>query len=269
MLHRKTVLSAVLAVALLGYAKQASAMGEGIKPVYEVKRAAGTPAPEDKWNSAMWRRAHTLKVRHFMTEEKNQMKESGYRPDARARVLYNDEGLYVHFRVRDRYVRCIETEYHGKVWEDAAVEFFVQPKPDRGYFNFEINCGGTMLLSYHENPAYRDPAPKKDESVPWELASSVVIYHSLPEVVDPEIAEPVTWQIEYFIPFKLLEEYVGPLGDVGGQQWRANFYKIAENNSHLHYGAWSPILEGNSFHSPQFFGILRFATNSGCSCTKP
>lgn len=229
------------------------------RPVYVVKRATATPALTGQWDSPAWSAANTLKVSHFFPSEQN-AGVSDHRPKTEARVLYDDKGVYVHFFVHDQYVRCIETEYHGKVWEDAAVEFFVQPKADRGYFNCEINCGGTMLLSYHENPDYTGPATTREGgTVPWDLAQQVTIYHSMPKTVDPEIADPVTWQIEYFIPFSLLEQYVGPLGDVAGQEWRANFYKIATNNSHPHYGAWSPILEGASFHAPQFFGVLKFA----------
>jgi hypothetical protein len=93
----------------------------------------------------------------------------------------------------------------------------------------------------------------------------------MPDKVDPEIAEEKVWQLEYHIPFAVLEEYVGPLGtvgqtptncDVAGQTWRANFYKCAETNSHPHWASWSPLLEGFDFHSPRFFGVLHFAART-------
>jgi hypothetical protein len=225
------------------------------QPEYVVEHAAAKPALDGQWDSAVWRKANTLRVSQFA----EQLPSSDHRPVTEARVVYDEAGLYVHFRVQDQYVRSIETEYHGKVWEDAAVEFFVQPKLERGYFNFEINCGGTMLLSYHENPEYKGPVIREEGSVPWELASQVTIFHSMPKVVEPEIADDVTWHVEYFIPFSLFEAYVGPLGDVGGQTWRANFYKCAENNSHPHWATWSPI-QGTSFHAPEYFGTLRIGT---------
>jgi hypothetical protein len=228
------------------------------KPSYVVKRARVKPALVGRWEHPTWRGANELRIDHFLPHSTEKLPASDHRPDARARVLYDADGLYLHFRVKDKYVRSVATEYRGRVWEDAAVEFFVQPKPERGYFNFEINCGGTMLLSYHENPDWSGAALRKPGAVPWELASQVSIYHSMPEVVEPEIPGPVSWQIEYFVPFSLLEAYVGPLGTVGGQKWRANFYKIAETNSHPHFASWSPILEGVSFHQPLFFGVLRF-----------
>ncbi|MCC6698690.1 MAG: carbohydrate-binding family 9-like protein [Candidatus Hydrogenedentes bacterium] len=231
----------------------------GAKPEYVAQRAPVTPSLKGEWDGPAWGKAPALDITHFFTKETGMPTASDFRPDAKAKVLYDDKGLYIHFLVNDQYVRCIETKYHGKVWEDSAVEFFVKPKEERGYFNFEINCGGVMLLSYHENPDYKGPVQNEESSVPEERAKAVTIFHSMPATVDPEIAEKTTWHIEYFIPFDLLEEYIGPLGDVPGQVWHANFYKIAENNSHPHYGAWSPILEGHSFHAPQFFGVLRFA----------
>ncbi len=89
------------------------------------------------------------------------------------------------------------------------------------------------------------------------VARAVRVRSSLPPVSEPEITEAVTWTLEFFIPFALLEEDVGPLGEVAGQTWRGNFFKCAEENSHPHWAAWSPVDEFN-FHRPHCFGELRF-----------
>lgn len=251
-------LISLAAAALLALAA-ANAPADTAPATYTIQRGAEAPRLSGLWDEGAWADVPELRVSNFLTKERG-MPDSGHRPKAEAKVLYDDEGVYVHFRVEDQYVRSVETQYHGRVWEDSAVEFFVQPKADRGYFNFEINCGGTMLLSYHENKDYTGEALRPGGSVPWELAKNVAIYHSMPAIVEPEIAEPVTWHIEFFIPYTLFEAYLGPLGAVPGQTWRANFYKIAETNSHPHYASWSPILEGRTFHAPAFFGELRFAS---------
>jgi len=139
------------------------------------------------------------------------------------------------------------------------VEFFVQPREDRGYFNFEINCGGTLLLSYQENEAWKGASARPAGAVPWELAQGVKIYHSMPKTVEPEITEPVVWHVEYFIPFSIFEAYLGELGNPAGQAWRANFYKCAENNSQPHWASWSPIEGELNFHRPQYFAPILFA----------
>lgn len=228
------------------------------KPEYRVKKATSRPGLDGAWDSPVWQAANELQITNFLTEGASALAPSDHRPDTRARVLYDDDSLYLTFRVKDKYVRAIATEYRGKVWEDACVEFFMQPKADRGYFNFEINCGGTLLLSYHENPQWKGEINLKDGGVPWDLAKDVVIFHSMPQKIDPEIARDTTWLIEYRIPLKLLEQYVGPLQKLAGQTWRANFYKCAETNSHPHWAAWSPIERGYDFHSPKLFGLLHF-----------
>lgn len=224
------------------------------RPRYTIQRAQVTPALDGQWDGPVWKSVPALDITHFYRTD-----VSDHRPKTQAKVLYDDAALYVHFRVEDRYVRAIETEYHGKVWEDACVEFFVEPKAGRGYFNFEINCGGTMLLSYKENPAWTGEALRKTESVPWELAKEVKIYHSMPNTVEPELTDPVVWNVEYRIPFAIFEAYLGALGEPAGQKWRANFYKCAETNSHPHWASWALITADLNFHLPEFFSEIRFA----------
>jgi hypothetical protein len=59
----------------------------------------------------------------------------------------------------------------------------------------------------------------------------------LPSQVEPEIVAPTEWCVEFFVPFVLLEKYVGALGDVYDQEWRVNLYKCADDTSHPH---WAP-----------------------------
>jgi hypothetical protein len=140
---------------------------------------------------------------------------------------------------------------------DSCVEFFLQPKPDRGYFNFEFNCGGSLLCYYIVDPVrvpggFRDftPLPEAD-------GRQVAIYHSMPPRVEPEIAEPTEWRLEFSIPFSVLEKWVGPVGRVGGQEWRANLYKCGDETSHPHWASWAPVDELN-FHLPRCFGTIQF-----------
>lgn len=255
MRNAKTVASAILAFAATWVAVSETA-AEGEKremPSYTLERAGERPTLDGKWDEGAWTNAPALDITHFYRTD-----ASDHRPKTQAKALYDDEGVYIHFRVEDRYVRSIETKYHGKVWEDACVEFFVQPRPERGYFNFEINCAGTMLLSYHENPAWKGESLRREGRVPWRLAKQVNIFHTMPEKVEPEQVDPVVWQVEYFIPFEIFEAYLGELGPPAGQTWRANFYKCAENNSHPHWASWSPIEGELNFHKPEFFAPIIF-----------
>jgi hypothetical protein len=237
------------------------------KPTLTIGAASTPPSLEAAWDGPEWESAHVAELGHWFDQ-------GTYRPQVRVRALYDRRGLYLHYLVDDRFVLSTRTEFQADVWRDACVEFFVQPKPDRGYFNFEINAGGTLLLGYKEHPSFDDSRNRaaasggehtvqpsgmpREGRVPWELARAVQIAHSLPNVVAPERAEPVQWRVAIHIPFELLEAYVGPLGDVAGQSWRANFYKCSEDNSHPHWGTWSPVLGELNFHQPRYFGHLQF-----------
>jgi hypothetical protein len=146
--------------------------------------------------------------------------------------------------------------YQAEVYRDSCVEFFVQPKPGKGYFNFEFNCGGSLLCSYVIDPARGEDGTLTEAiRLPAAVGEQVQIAHSLPQVVDPEMTEPVEWALAFFVPFAILSQYVGPLGSIAGQVWRANLYKCAEDNSHPHWAAWSPVDELN-FHLPRCFGTI-------------
>ena len=224
-----------------------------VAPEYTAVRVAEPPALDGDWDGTGWREANTLSVDRFRAEG------SSHTPETIARVLYVADALYVAFRVEDQYVRCVTTDYQGPVYRDACVEFFVEPKPGRGYFNFEFNCGGTMLLRHITDPRREGGDLAGYSNVPWQLASKIDVYHSMPPTVDPEIADPVTWLVQYRIPLDLFGPYVGPVANPIAQTWRGNFYKCAENNSHPHYASWSPIEGPLNFHQPQFFGVIKFA----------
>jgi hypothetical protein len=219
---------------------------------YTVGRAGAALRLEAQWEDPIWNQADTLEILHFRPEG------SDHHPQTSARLLYDERGIHGIFRVQDRYVRCLRTEYHDPVWKDSCVEFFAQPKPDRGYFNFEFNCGGAFLCCHITNPEREGDWFKEFVKVPAGLGQTIRARSSLPLRIEPEIPEPVVWTLNFFIPFTLFEHYVGPLGALPGQVWRGNFFKCAEENSHPHWASWSPVDEFN-FHRPNCFGSLRLS----------
>ncbi len=175
-------------------------------------------------------------------------------------MLWDDDGIYVIFQVEDRYVQCVHTQRNSNVCIDSCVEFFVEPVPGRGYVNFEINCGGTMLLNYNaQSAAVRfDPVAVDDGRM-----DTVRIYHSMPPVVDPPIADAVTWQVEFFAPYALFEAYVGPVPRGAGTFWRGNFYKCGGDRAYDHWAMWSEIPGPLGFHRPEFFSPIEFGPAGG------
>jgi len=218
---------------------------------YDIHQAVRLPELKPDWDDAAWSQAETLEVASFCPES------SDHRPITDARLLYEEGGLHGIFRVQDRFVRCVRLNYFDEVWKDSCVEFFAEPQPGKGYFNFEFNCAGAFLCSHIRN-AERIPGGFKDfTKVPAEIGRSIQVRSSLRGPIDPEITEPLTWHLRFFIPRAIFEHYLGPLDGWRGQTWRGNFHKCAEEVSHPHWATWSPVDELN-FHRPQNFAELRF-----------
>ena len=221
---------------------------------YTIARTSSLSAPDANWNRREWQSAETLEITYFSWED------SGHHPKTEARLLYSDTHLAVIFRVEDHYVRAVAQQFQDSVCTDSCVEFFVAPVSDSlPYFNFEINCGGTMLL-------YRCLSPeelaegKTRISVTEEDWSTITIAHSLPKIVEPERVVPTTWTVEYHVPFALFDRYFDSVRIGPDAMWRANFYKCGDRTSHPHWGSWAPVgtLRPN-FHVPERFQTIVFA----------
>ena len=216
-----------------------------------VRAARPRPRLEDGWDDPAWARADTLELGHFRLEG------SDHRPRTRVRLLHTGDGLAGIFRVEDRYVRSLHTRFGDPVYEDSCVEIFLQPKPDRGYLNFEMNAGGALLASHITDHRRTPDGFAAFTRLTEEDGRQVVVRSSLPAVVEPEVEEPLECQLAFFIPKALLEKYVGPIGPLAGQRWRANLYKCGDGTSHPHWASWSPV-DALNFHLPHCFGTLIF-----------
>ena len=218
---------------------------------YEIRRTPRPPCGAARWNAPVWQGAATAAVAEFRPEG------SDHRPRTEARVLCDGGHLYGIFHVADRYVRCRHTRFLDPVCTDSCVEFFVQPAPDRGYFNFEFNCGGAFLASYVTDPARTPEGFREFVRLSPDDAGTLHVMSSAPPVVEPEIAVPLDWTLEFAIPFALFTKYAGCPAPCAGDEWRGNFYKCGDETSHPHWAAWAPVDELN-FHLPRCFGALRF-----------
>lgn len=220
-------------------------------PLYKVARLDKPMQIDANWNKAEWKKVKAVRITNYMG------KLPGFKPQAEAKMLYDDDNVYVIFRVKDRYVRSLVQEYNGNVSGDACVEFFFAPDtqfPER-YFNLEVNAGGTPLMFYILPPYPRAQYTRLDP----EDIKQIEIAHSLPKVVDPEIKDAVTWTIEYRIPLSMLEKFSNVTRPGPGVVWKANFYKTASQSSNPHWITWSVVDNPvPNFHLPQFFGTLEF-----------
>src|SRR5574344_2742205 len=202
------------------------------------------------FDDTSWKGAHELKLTNVFPQS------SSHRPDVCVKLMWNAAGIYGIYRVDDCFVRAVHLGNQAAVCLDSCVEFFVWPEGDRGYHNFEMNCGGS-LLSYWIRDARRTKDGFADYSKHTDAELAMVKrVHSLPERVEPEIAVPTVWTIGFFIPFAMLKSY-GMAMPKPGSVWRGGFFKCADQTSHPHWISWLPIPELN-YHRPDCFGKLVF-----------
>lgn len=143
-----------------------------IYTIYKTREAAQLDL---NWQNPAWLVAETLEVAAFRPES------SAHRPQTFARLLHDECNLHGIFQVHDRFVRSTRTGYGSEVWKDACVEFFIEPKPGCGYFNFEFNCGGAFLCNHIVDPTRTPDFFKQATRVPPELAQAVTVRPSMPQ----------------------------------------------------------------------------------------
>ena len=216
---------------------------------YRVQRMKDNPTIDADWNKAAWKGVTPVTLEYYMGEE------PAHQPKVQAKAAYDDQYLYLIWKVEDKFVLARRTKHQQDVCRDSCVEFFFTPGGDpkeRGYFNLETNCAGVKLFGAHV-------AGSKDEKFTAEDFASVVTANSLKGPIDTEIAEPTTWTLEYKIPLSLLEKFARIERPKPGVTCARNFYKCADDTSHPHWLTWSPVTHAEpSFHLPKYFGILAF-----------
>ena len=218
---------------------------------YKVKKNLKTICLEEGWSRGAWREVPALDLCNYMGSS------PVHSPQTQAKLLYDENNIYVHFCVEDQYVRAKADKYQDPVFKDSCVEFFFTPSEDitDGYFNIEINCCGVILMCHQ--------LAKGDAEVKISNADlgEIDVHTSLKEKHIPvESIDPMTWTVVYKLPFKMLEKYAKVNRPAKGVVWGANFYKCADETSFPHWLTWSKIDKPlPDFHQPIFFGNLEFA----------
>jgi hypothetical protein len=218
--------------------------------IYTIQQITGSVDNRASWDSPVWRDVPAQLLGHHMG------KRPAHFPKTEVKMSYDATSVFVLFQVEDRYVRAVAAEHQQSVCGDSCVEFFFTPGPDitQGYFNLEMNCGGTILIHFH-------PRSERGTAVelPEALCRRIQCRHSLPRFVNPEITEAVTWTLAARIPLNILDRYLQPAAPAPGTIWRGNFYKCADDTSHPHWLTWAPVEAPRpDFHLPRFFGTLEF-----------
>lgn len=215
--------------------------------LYNAKFISKAPEMDLNWDA--WNDAETAELTNLRQES------SDHKPQVFVRLFHDNDHIYGMYKVIDRYVKVTHVNFQDSVCRDSCVEFFFKPSVGPGYFNLEMNAGGTFLIYYVRNNHQLGEAYVDFSEVDEKYGKLIQVKTSMPKTVDPEITTPVTWYAQFAIPTNALEHYCGKTGDLTGKQWRCNFYKCADKCSHPHWLSWAPVPVCN-FHLPECFQPL-------------
>lgn len=170
-----------------------------------------------------------------------------YKPECTVKAAWCSKGLGILYNVCGLDLRADALEDNGSVWQDSCCEFFISHPTDGTYYNFEMNCIGTLLTA--KRKSREDYVHFKKDQL-----QQVKRFTTLPRKKTDINGEMFSWSVGMFIPFHLIGIDPHNLP----KELHANFYKCGDKTEHIHFLSWSPIhCARPDFHRPEFFGTLR------------
>lgn len=174
-----------------------------------------------------------------------------------ARLLWDDEHLYVGFKAFDQDIYSYFTERNSPTCHEDVLEVFIKTDPaQEPYFNFEINALNTVYDAFNIKRGAGGPDHHRWSR--WNcpgLRSAVVIEGTLN---DPQVVDKY-WQLEVAIPFAGLPTLEGR-APRPGDRWSFHLARY-DYSVHLPEGvelsSCAPITEVD-FHRYEDWIPLRF-----------
>lgn len=177
-------------------------------------------------------------------------KEFPYSPEVRVKLWHNSNSVFLKFNVTEKWIRGLAANDNEKVAKDSCVEFFIS-FDEKGYYNIEVNCIGTVLVSHREG-------------------RKINVEYASPEILalikrDPSLGrKPLAckesngeWNMTLEIPVKVF--FKNDIKNLKGLKARCNIYKCGDELPEQHYLSLFPIRTPSpDFHRPEFFGDITF-----------
>jgi len=167
-----------------------------------------------------------------------------------ARLLWDDDNLYVAFLCEDTDVSGTFFKDDEKLYTSNVVEIFLNPSGDGSRYD-EIEVAPTNALF----DASFSGGPRKGMDLSWSSHARHAVH------VDGTLNDPRDvdrgWTVELAIPFASLTGMPSPRPRKG-DRWKFNLYRLRQGPGHPAEGqALSPPMRGD-FHALDRFATLRF-----------
>jgi len=173
-----------------------------------------------------------------------------YKPDVKFRIAHTGDLILLKYYVREKNIAAKASAINGDIYKDSCVEFFISPKGDGVYYNFEFNCIGVAHVGYGKGRHNR-------ELLPVELIKTIKAESSLGDKPFAEKHGDFTWELFVQIPVScFIHDHIQQLD---GLSATGNFYKCGDDLAEPHFVTWNPVkTENPDYHRPEFFGKIRF-----------
>lgn len=226
---------------LLGPVLQTSAPA---LPQYEVPKTATAPKIDGKLDEPAWERAPEVVLKGSFDG-----RDVTYRTTAR--LLYDEEALYVAFDGEDRDVWGDLRNRDEPIYNEEVFEIFLDADGDgRTYNELQVSPRNVVFDAYF-------PARRQGMDTSWDskVATAVQVRGTLEDPNDVDQG----WSAEMRIPFATLAA-VPNVPPKAGDAWRFNLYRLEHltRRKNIEGQSFSPLFVGD-FHALPRFGVLRFA----------
>ena len=216
----RAVLIASLAAPVLAVrtsAEPAPPFSEAPLPHYMLRQARGEIAVDGRLDEFDWAAASQINAFTRILDDYGRVT----RP-TRARMLWDEEGLYIAFACRDRNMWALFTEEDDPMWSEEVVEVFIDPDGDGlDYLELEVNPLNAVV-DLHIGRVHPDWVSDKD----WDilgLRTAVQVEGTVNDTSDADRG----WTVEISIPWAAFEPVITGGGKPRvGDRWRLNLYRI-------------------------------------------
>lgn len=222
-------------------------LGEGVAaappPSYRAAFAHTPPRIDGVIDAEEWRDARVVTLRGSRDGAAVQRRTD-------ARILWDEEHLYVAFEVEDPDVWGTHRTRDAKLYEEEVVELFIDADGDgRDYNELQLSPHNVLFDAAFTRP-------RKDMDLTWDSGtrSAVKVDGSLDDASDTDRG----WTAELAIPIARLKD-LPRTPPRAGDRWRFNLYRLEhlERRRRVEGQSFAP-LHANDFHRLGRFGWLIF-----------
>ena len=223
-------------------------------PSYEIRRTAAGIAVDGRADDGDWAQAPAVDFVFPWNDTTGEEAQTTI-----ARMLWDDENLYIVYVCKDPYLDSEVTAHDGPVYEEDAVEIFATPNPNdiSAYFGYEMNINGALLdyMAFGGGEAWTEnihPA--------WQ-SEGVRIATTYEGTLNDHGDTDKGWVLEIAIPLANFRHLGGQIPPRPGDTWRLNLNRTRGDKGQ--FSLWSDThAENPSFHHSAYFGVGRFSDKS-------